>query len=64
MLTKSKTHVRIPRKDWERLRKHPQFGELVEFLEDRADLEAAKRVRGKDVTLGQYLSKRGIQNNS
>ena len=62
MLTKTKTHIRIPRKDWERLRKNPQFSELIELLEDRTDLEAAKRVKGKDVTLSQYLVKRGIQN--
>ena len=62
MLTKSKNHVRIPRKDWERLKKNPQFSHLIELLEDRADLEAAKRVGGKEMTLNQYLTKRGIRN--
>ncbi len=63
MLTKSKSEVRISRKEWERLRKNPNFTELIELLEDQADLEAAKRVRGKDMTLSQYLTKRGIRNN-
>lgn len=62
MLTKSKTYIRIPRREWERLRKNPRFSELVELLEDRSDLEAAKRVRGKDMTLNEYLIKRGIRN--
>jgi hypothetical protein len=62
MLTKSKNHVRIPRKDWERLKKNPQFSHLIELLEDRADLEAAKRVGGKEMTLNQYLTKRGVRN--
>lgn len=64
MLTKTKTHVRIPRKDWEKLKKNPQFSELLELLEDRADLVAAKRVKGKDLPLSQYLAKRGIRNHS
>jgi len=62
MLTKSKNHVRIPRKDWERLKKNPQFSHLIELLEDRADLEAAKRVGGKEMTLNQYLTRRGVRN--
>ncbi len=62
MLTKSKNHVRIPRKDWERLKKNPQFSHLIELLEDRADLEAAKRLGGKEMTLNQYLTKRGVRN--
>lgn len=47
----------------ERLRKSPAFSELIELLEDKADLDAAKKVRGKDLTLSQYLAKRGIRNN-
>ena len=62
MLTKTKSEIRIPRKEWERLRKSPAFSELIELLEDQEDLEAAKRVRGKDMTLDQYLKKRGIRN--
>ncbi len=63
MITKSKSDVRISRKNWERLRRNPSFSELVELLEDQTDLEAAKKIRGKDLTLSQYLAKRGIQNN-
>ena len=62
VLTISKTHVRIPRREWERLRRNPRFGELIELLEDRADLEAAKRVRGRDMTLNEYIAKRGLRN--
>jgi hypothetical protein len=58
MLTKSKTHIRIPRREWERLRKNPQFNELVELLEDRADLETAKRVKGRITPLSQYRNRR------
>ncbi|MFN0159131.1 MAG: hypothetical protein ACKVRP_13800 [Bacteroidota bacterium] len=61
MLTK--TDVRISRRDWEKLRKNPSFSELIELLEDDRDLQAAKRVRGKDLMLQQYLTKRGIRNN-
>lgn len=63
MLTKTKTHIRIPRKDWEKIKKNPAFSEAIELLEDVADLESAKEIRGKDLTLGQYLKKRGIRNN-
>ena len=62
MVTKLKNEVRIPRRDWERLRKNPQFAELIELLEDQSDCENAKRIKGKDVTLSQYLAKRGIRN--
>lgn len=62
MVTKTSTHVRISRKDWERLKKSPQFGDLIELLEDRADLEAAKKVRGKELTLDQYIAGRGVRN--
>jgi len=64
MLTKTKKDVRIHRRDWERLRKNPQFSELIELLEDRNDLQAAKRSRGKDLSLSQYLKQRGIRNHS
>lgn len=63
MLTKTKKEIRIPRKDWEKLRANPVFTDLIELLEDREDLMKAKRVRGKDLTFGQYLAKRGIRDN-
>ncbi len=62
MLTKTRTHVKIARRDWVKLQKNPHFAELVELLEDRARLFAAKKVRGKDISLNEYLRKRGIRN--
>jgi hypothetical protein len=61
MLTKTSKDVRIPRAEWNRLKRNPSFSDLVELLEDRADLQAAKKVRGKSLTLSQYLEKRGIR---
>jgi hypothetical protein len=63
MLTKTKNQVRISRRDWEMLRRNPSFSELIELLEDARDLQEAKRIRGKNLTLRQYLTKRGIRNN-
>jgi hypothetical protein len=61
MLTKTRTEVRIPLAEWNSLKKNPAFGDLVELLEDRDDLKAAKKVHGKSLTLNEYLEKRGIR---
>ncbi|MCL5028737.1 MAG: hypothetical protein M1480_06925 [Bacteroidetes bacterium] len=61
-LTKTKAHVKISRKDWEEMKKNPVLSEAIELLEDISDLEKAKKVRGKSVTIEQYLKKRGLQN--
>jgi hypothetical protein len=61
MVTKTKKDVRISRRDWDKMKKNPIFSEALELLEDIADLEAAKEVRGKDMTLSQYLRKRGLR---
>jgi len=61
MLTKTRTEVRIPLAEWNSLKKNPVFGDLVALLEDRDDLKVAKKVRGKSLTLNQYLEKRGIR---
>jgi hypothetical protein len=61
MLTRTGKEIRIPRSEWDRLKKNPSFVELVELLEDRDDLQIARKIRGKDLTLSQYLEKRGIQ---
>ncbi len=61
MQAKATTDIRIPRAEWNRLKKNPFFRDLVELLEDRNDLQAAKKVRGKSLTLTQYLKKRGIR---
>ena len=64
MLVKTKKHVRIPREEWEKMKKNPAFSEAVELLEDIAELEKAKKVKGKSLTLKQYLKKRGLKNNN
>ena len=61
-LVKTKTHIKISRKDWEEMKKNPVLNEAIELLEDISDLEKAKKVRGKSVTIGQYLKRRGLQN--
>ncbi len=64
MITKTKKHIQIPREDWEKMKKNPAFFEAVELLEDIGDLEKARKVKGKNLTLDQYLEKRGLQNNN
>ena len=64
MITKTKKHIQIPRKYWEKMKKNPTFSEAVELLEDINDLEKAKKVKGKSLSLDQYLKKRDIQNNN
>ncbi len=59
-LVKTKTHIKISRKDWEKMKKKPVLNEAIELLEDISDLEKAKKVRGKSVTIEQYLKKRGL----
>ncbi len=63
MITKTKKNIQIPREDWEKMKKNPAFFEAVELLEDIDDLEKARKVKGKNLTLDQYLEKRGLQNN-
>ena len=64
MLTRTEKNVRIPRKEWDILKKNPSFAELIELLEDQESLERAKAEPGSDITLDQYLKKRGIRNHS
>jgi hypothetical protein len=59
-LIKTKTHVKIPRNDWEKMKKNPVLSETIELLEDISDLEKAKKVIGKSISLEQYLKKRGL----
>jgi len=61
-LTKTKSHVKINRKDWEKMKTNPALSDAIELLEDISDLEKAKSVRGKSVTIQQYLKKRGLHN--
>lgn len=60
MLTKTKKHVQIPRDEWEKMKENPAIGDTLELLEDIADLEIAKKVKGADLTLEEYLKKRGL----
>ncbi|MGB5530663.1 MAG: hypothetical protein WBQ32_11910 [Ignavibacteriaceae bacterium] len=59
-ISKTKKQVKISTSDWEKLKKNPVMSETLELLEDISDLEKAKKVRGKSMTIEQYLTKRGI----
>ena len=63
-LRRKNEDIRIPRQEWESLKKNPAFGELIELIEDKYDLEKAKTVKGNDVSLSAYLKKRGLRSNS
>lgn len=64
MITKTKTDIRIKRKDWEKMKDNPLFNETVELLEDMTDLKNAKLIKGKDLTLRQYLKDRELRDNN
>ena len=64
MLTKTKKQIQIPRDEWDKMKTNPAFSEVLELLEDMSDLEKAKKIKGKDLTLDEYLTKRELQNNS
>ena len=59
-LNKSKSHIKIDRRDWEKMKNNPVLKETIELLEDISDLEEAKKMRGKSVTLEQYIKKHGL----
>ena len=59
-ISKTKKQVKIATSDWEKLKKNPVMSETIELLEDISDLEKAKKVRGKNLTIEQYLRKRGL----
>lgn len=59
-ITKTKSHIKIARSDWEKLKKNPATSETIELLEDMSDLEKAKKVSGKNIPLEAYLKKRGL----
>ncbi len=62
MLTKSRTHIKIPLDEWERLKKNPALADTIELLEDISDLEGAKKIKGDDLTIEEYLAKRELSN--
>ena len=59
-IIKTKKQIKFKTSDWEKLKKNPVMSETLELLEDISDLEKAKKVRGKSLTIEQYLTKRGI----
>ena len=59
-ISKTKKQVKISTSDWEKLKKNPVMSETLELLEDISDLEKAKKLSGKSMTIEQYLTKRGI----
>jgi hypothetical protein len=59
-ISKDKTHVKIARRDWEKMKSNPVLGETIELLEDISDLEKAKKRSSKSISLEQYLKKREI----
>lgn len=63
MLTQTKKFVRIPISEWKELKNNPSFYEFIDLLEDQKDLQKAKNIKGKDLTINQYLKKRGLQIN-
>jgi len=64
MLTKNKKQIQIPRVEWDKMKENPTFSEFIELLEDISDLEEAKKIKGKDLTLDNYLTKRELRNNN
>jgi len=59
-IIKTKHHVTIARRNWEKMKTNPAISEAIELLEDISDLEKAKKVRGKSMTIEQYRKNRGI----
>ena len=56
-LTKTKLHVKIARSDWEKMKNNPALSEAIELLEDISDLEKAKKIHGKPISLEEYLKR-------
>ncbi len=64
MLTKTKKRISIPIEEWEKMKNNPALVDTLELLEDISDLEKAKKEKGKDLTIEQYIEKRALQNNN
>ena len=60
-LIKTKHHVKIARRDWEKMKTNPAVSEAIELLEDISDLEKSKKIHGKSLSIEQYKKRRGIQ---
>jgi len=61
ILTKTKSHIKINRKDWKSMKTNPALSEAIELLEDISDLEKAKKIHGRSVTIKTYLVNRQIK---
>jgi len=59
-ITKTKSHIKIARSEWEKLKKNPTTSEIIELIEDISDFEKAKKISGKSISLEGYLKKRGL----
>lgn len=57
MLTKTNRQIQIPRAGWDKMKTNPAFCDVLELREDISDLEKAKKVKGKDLTLDEYIAK-------
>jgi hypothetical protein len=57
---RNNTYIKIARADWEKMKNNPVLSDAIELLEDISDLEKAKKISGKSVTIEQYLKKCGI----
>ena len=57
IIQKTKSHIKIARSDWENMKSNPVLCETIELLEDISDLEKAKKVQGKSISLEKYLKK-------
>ncbi len=57
IIQKTKSHVKIALSDWEKMKSNHVLSETIELLEDISDLEKAKKVQGRGISLEQYLKK-------
>jgi len=54
---KTKTHIKISKSDWEKMKMDPTLKDTLELLEDISDLEEAKKTKGKSLTIDQYFKR-------
>lgn len=59
-ITKTKSFIKIRRREWGKLITNPAASDAIELLEDISDLEKAKKVTGKSISLEEYLKKRDL----
>ncbi|MHB8871695.1 MAG: hypothetical protein ACYC5G_04540 [Candidatus Doudnabacteria bacterium] len=59
-ITKTKSHIKIAQSEWEELKKNPETNDTIDLLKGMSDLEKAKKVTVKGISLEAYLKKYGI----